>query len=112
MSEREAGLERPRNPSSLIEVQAGAVVSRTLIRRPSGNVTLFAFDEGEGLAEHTTPHEALIQGLAGEAEIVIGREVHRLEVGEAIHLPASVPHAVRALSPFKMILVMLKNAES
>jgi quercetin dioxygenase-like cupin family protein len=111
VSDPKGGLERPRNPASIIEVQKGAVVSRTVLRRASGNVTVFAFDEGEGLAEHTTPHEAIIWGLAGEAEITVGGEAHRLETGEALHLPASVPHAVRALSPFKMVLVMLKNAD-
>jgi quercetin dioxygenase-like cupin family protein len=105
------GLERPAELASLIEVQDGAVVSRTVIRRPSGNVTLFAFDADEGLSEHATPHDAIVVGLGGEAEISIAGEPHVLEAGEALHLPASIPHALRALSPFRMMLVMLKNAE-
>ena len=111
MNREMTGLERPAQPASLVEVQAGAVVSRTLIKRRSGNVTLFAFDADEGLSEHTTPHDAIILGLGGEAEISIAGEPHVLEAGEALYLPASIPHALRALSPFRMMLVMLRNAE-
>ncbi|MCL7978900.1 MAG: cupin domain-containing protein [marine benthic group bacterium] len=111
MSDRDNPLERPTTPGSIIELQQGAVVSRTIVRQPSGNVTLFAFDEGEGLAEHVTPHEAMILALEGDAEITVGSDRHRLRDGEALHLPASVPHGIRARSPFKMMLVMLKKAE-
>jgi len=107
----DTGLERPVEPGLLIEPQAGAVVSRTVLKQPSGSVTLFAFDEGEGLAEHTTPHHALIYGLDGEAEITIGSKPHVVTPGRALHLPADIPHAVRAVSPFKMMLVMLKRSE-
>ena len=108
----DTGLERPIEPGLLIESQAGAVVSRTLLKQPSGSVTIFAFDGGEGLSEHTTPHQALIYGLDGEAEITIGSTPHVVTPGRALHLPADVPHAVRALSPFKMMLVMLKRSET
>lgn len=108
----DSGLERPIEPGLLIESQAGAVVSRTLLKQPSGSVTVFAFDGGEGLSEHTTPHHAVICGLEGEAEIVIGSTPHIMTPGRALHLPADVPHAVRALSPFKMMLVMLKRSET
>ena len=108
----DSGLERPIEPGLLIESQAGAVVSRTLLKQPSGSVTVFAFDGGEGLSEHTTPHHALICGLEGEAEIMIGSTPHVMTPGRALHLPADVPHAVRALSPFKMMLVMLKRSET
>lgn len=108
----DTGLERPIEPGLLIESQAGAVVSRTLLKQPSGSVTVFAFDGGEGLSEHTTPHHALICGLEGEAEIMIGSTPHVMTPGRALHLPADVPHAVRALSPFKMMLVMLKRSET
>lgn len=111
MTDRDSLFERPARPGSMIELQRGAVVSRTIIRQPSGNVTLFAFDEGEGLAEHVTPHEAMLLALEGDAEITIGSVSHRLREGEALHLPASVSHGIRALSPFKMILVMLTKAE-
>ena len=106
----DTGLERPIEPGLLIESQAGAVVSRTLLKQPSGSVTVFAFDGGEGLSEHTTPHHALICGLEGEAEIMIGSTPHVMTPGRALHLPADVPHAVRAVSPFKMMLVMLKRS--
>ena len=107
----ETGLERPVDPGLLLETQAGAVVSRTVLKQPSGSVTLFAFDAGEGLSEHTTPHHALIYGLEGEAEITIAETRHIVASGRALHLPADVPHAVRALSPFKMMLVMLKQSK-
>lgn len=111
MSDRDNLLGGPSKPASMIEWQRGAVVSRTIVRQPSGNITLFAFDEGEGLAEHVTPHDAMLLGLAGDAEVTVGPDRHRLQEGEALHLPASVPHGIRALSPFKMMLVMLKKAE-
>jgi quercetin dioxygenase-like cupin family protein len=110
MNREAAGLERAAELASLIEVQAGAIVSRTIIKRPSGSVTLFAFDAGESLSEHTTPHDAIILGLGGEAEITIAGSAQILAKGEALHLPADVPHAVRAVSAFRMMLIMLRNA--
>jgi quercetin dioxygenase-like cupin family protein len=104
-------LSRPAPLASLVEVQAGAVVSRIVLKERSGNVTLFAFGAGEGLTEHTTPHEALVVGVDGEAEITIGGEAHAVAAGEGLRLPAGVPHAVRALSPFRMMLVMLRRLE-
>jgi quercetin dioxygenase-like cupin family protein len=93
----------------MVEYQEGAVVSRTIIEKPKGTVTLFAFAEGEGLSEHTTPYDALVQVLDGEVEITIGGESFRLGEGEMIIMPADVPHALRALGRFKMLLVMVKN---
>jgi quercetin dioxygenase-like cupin family protein len=110
MNREAAGLERAAEPGSLIDVQAGAIVSRMLIKRPSGSVTLFAFDAGESLSEHTTPHDAIILGLGGEAEITIAGSAQTLGKGEALHLPADVPHAIRATSAFRMMLIMLRNA--
>lgn len=107
-----SGLDRPVEPALLVEPQAGAVVSRTVLKQPTGSVTLFAFAAGEGLSEHTTPHEALIHGLEGEAEITIGATRHLVSSGQALHLPADVPHAVRAVTSFKMMLVMLRRSES
>lgn len=101
----------PFAPASLVEPQTGAIVSRTILKQPSGSITLFAFDAGEGLSEHTTPHEALIHVLDGEAEVSIGGTPHRVRPGEALHLPAGVPHAVQARSPFRMMLVMLRRSE-
>ena len=111
MNREAAGLERTAELASLIEVQAGAIVSRILIKRPSGSVTLFAFDAGESLSEHTTPHDAIVLGLGGEAEITIGGSAQTLGQSEALHLPAATPHAVRALTAFRMMLVMLRNSE-
>ena len=93
----------------MVEYQEGAIVSRTIIEKPKGTVTLFAFAEGEGLSEHTTSYDALVQVLDGEVEITIGSESFRLGEGEMIIMPAEVPHALRALSRFKMLLVMVKN---
>ena len=111
MNREAAGPERAAELASLIEVQAGAIVSRILIKRPSGSVTLFAFDAGESLSEHTTPHDAIILGLGGEAEITIAGSAQTVGAGVALHLPADVPHAVRALTAFRMMLVMLRSSE-
>lgn len=93
----------------LVDYQDGAVVSRTLIDKKTGTVTLFAFDEGEGLSEHTTPFDALVHILDGEAEIRIGGDTHRLVQGDMIIMPADIPHALRALKRYKMLLVMVKS---
>ncbi len=103
-------LSAPEPVLGLIEVQPGAVVSRTVMKERSGSVTLFAFDAGEGLSEHSTPHEALVVGLDGEADVTIGGVAALVTAGQALRLPASVPHAVRARSPFRMLLVMLRRA--
>lgn len=94
--------------SDLIAFQAGAVVSRTLVKKPAGTVTVFAFDRGEGLSEHTAPFDALVLGLEGEADISISGVEHRVARGQLLELPAGRPHAVRAVTPFKMLLVMIR----
>ena len=94
---------------ALVEYQEGAIVSRTIMDKPQGTVTLFAFSEGEGLSEHTTPCEALVQVLDGESEVTIGGEAFHLDEGEIIVMPADIPHALRALGRFKMLLVMIKT---
>ncbi len=93
----------------MVEYQEGSVVSRTIIDKPQGTVTLFAFAEGEGLSEHTTPYDALVQVLDGEVEVTIGGEAFHLNEGEMIVMPANIPHALRALGRFKMLLVMVKK---
>jgi quercetin dioxygenase-like cupin family protein len=93
----------------MVEYQEGAVVSRTIIDKPQGTVTLFAFAEGEGLSEHTTPYDALVQVMDGKVEITIDSKAYSLDEGEMIVMPADIPHALRALSRFKMLLVMVKN---
>jgi len=93
----------------LIDYQAGSVVSRTIIDEKAGTCTLFAFDEGEGLSEHTTPFDALVYLLDGEAEITISGKPHNLKAGDMILMPADKPHALRAQKRFKMMLVMIKT---
>jgi quercetin dioxygenase-like cupin family protein len=88
--------------------QDGAVVSREIVKTPAGSVTLFAFDEGQGLSEHTVPFDALVQVVDGQAEIMISGRTHRVQVGEMILLPAGEPHALKALKRFKMILTMVR----
>ncbi len=93
----------------LVSYQEGSVVSRTLIDKETGTVTLFAFDEGEGLSEHTAPYDALVYVYNGEAEITISGEPHTVRKGETIIMPANDPHALRATTPFKMMLVMIRS---
>ncbi len=94
--------------ADLVQYQPGAVVSRTLIKKPTGTVTAFAFDTGEGLSEHTAPFDALVLMVDGEAEIAISGVTHRVKAADIIMLPAQQPHAVKALTKFKMILVMIR----
>ena len=89
--------------------QGGSVVSRTLIDKENGTVTLFAFDEGQGLSEHTAPFDALIITVDGEGEVTISGVTSGLKEGEMIILPAGKPHAVKAVRRFKMLLVMIRN---
>ncbi|MBI2161664.1 MAG: cupin domain-containing protein [Candidatus Rokubacteria bacterium] len=93
----------------LVGYQDGAVVSRTVLKRPAGNVTLFAFDAGQELSEHTAPYDALVQVLDGEAEIAIAGRPHRVRAGDMIVMPANQPHAVRAPARFKMLLTMIRS---
>ena len=97
------------NLSDLIDYQTGAVVSRQLAKTPGGSVTVFAFDEGEGLSEHTTPHEALLQVVDGVALIEIVGDTYQVGEGQVIRLPGCVPHAVQAEQRFKMLLVMIRS---
>ena len=105
----EGTLMGPQNLRGLIQVQAGSVVSRTLVKKSTGTVTLFAFDQGEGLSEHSTPHDALVQILEGKATITVGGTPHAVGTGEVLSLPADVPHALTAPEPFKMLLIMIKE---
>jgi quercetin dioxygenase-like cupin family protein len=93
----------------LVSYQQGAVVSRTLVKHPMGNVTAFAFDAGQGLSEHTAAFDALVQMIEGQAEISIAGKPFHVEAGETILLPANQPHAVTALTPFKMLLTMIRS---
>lgn len=96
------------NAAEFAGYQDGAVVSRQIIKKPAGSVTFFAFDEDEGLSEHTAPFDALVQVLEGEAEITVSGQAHRVRGGEMILLPAGQPHALKALKRFKMLLTMIR----
>lgn len=102
-------LSAPISLADLLEYQAGSVVSRTLVKKATGTLTLFAFDADQGLSEHSTPHDAVVQVMDGEAEITIGGVAHRVRAGQGLLLPANVPHAVAAPVPFKMMLVMIRE---
>ncbi len=93
----------------LVAYQGGSVVSRIVVKRETGNVTLFAFDTGQELSEHTSPYDALVQVVDGEAEITIAGRPYRVRAGEMIVMPAQQPHALRALSRFKMMLTMIRS---
>ena len=95
--------------AGLVEYGQGAVVSRTLIENEAGTVTLFAFDEGQGLSEHTAPFDALVQVVDGQGEFIIGGKSCAVSAGQIILMPADVPHAVRATTRFKMLLTMLRK---
>jgi quercetin dioxygenase-like cupin family protein len=95
--------------AGLVDYQPGAVVSRTLLKRPAGTVTAFAFDQGEGLSEHTAAFDALVYLVEGTAEIAVGGVPQRVSAGDILRLPAGIPHALKALSRFKMLLVMIRE---
>ncbi len=92
----------------LAAYQEGAVVSRQITKADAGNVTLFAFDAGQELSEHTAPFDALVHVLEGQAEVRIGGHPSTLQAGDAIVMPAGIPHALRALQRFKMLLTMIR----
>jgi quercetin dioxygenase-like cupin family protein len=97
------------NLAALIDYQTGSVVSRTLIDKKTGTVTLFAFAEGQGLSEHTAPFDAFVHIIDGEAEITISGNSITVKEGELVIMPANEPHALRALQKFKMILIMIRQ---
>jgi len=92
----------------VVAYQEHSVVSREIVRKPSGTMTVFAFDEGEGLSEHTAPFDAVVYLLEGEAEIGIDGKPHSVKEGEMIIMPANKPHALKAVTRYKMLLMMLK----
>ena len=95
--------------AALVDYQDGAVVSRTLIDKKAGTITLFAFDRGQALSEHTAPFDALVYVVDGDAEITIEGAARLLHRGQLIVMPAGKPHAVRAVEKFKMLLVMIRE---
>ena len=94
--------------NDLVAYHDGSVVSKTLIDKKIGTVTLFSFDAGQGLSEHTVPYDAFVQVVDGEAEVVIKGEAHTVVAGQMIIMPANIPHELKAVKPFKMLLVMIR----
>jgi quercetin dioxygenase-like cupin family protein len=109
MTMTESLAARVLHTTELVSYQEGAVVSRTLINQKTGTVTLFAFDTGQELSEHTAPYDALVQVLDGETEISIAGQPYHLETGDSIIMPANDPHAVKAVTQFKMMLTMIRS---
>ena len=102
-------LSRVIRPADLVDYQSDAIVSRAIAEKPTGTVTVFAFDEGQALSEHTAPFDAMVQVLDGEAELTIEAEPFRLAAGQVLIMPANVPHAVKAVKRFKMLLTMIRS---
>lgn len=99
----------PISLEDLIEYQEGAVVSREIMRKETGTVTIFAFDKGEGLSEHTAPFDAMVQVIDGRAEITISGNKNLVDEGDMIIMPANDPHALHAVEKFKMVLTMIRS---
>jgi len=100
------------NMKDLVSYQTGSVVSRTLIGKSAGTVTVFAFDSGQGLSEHTAPFDAMVQIIDGTADITIEGALFKVKQGEMIIMPANRPHALKANEKFKMILIMIRKQQS
>ena len=94
--------------SELVSYHEGSVVSKTLIDKKVGTVTMFSFDSGQGLSEHTVPYDAFVQVVDGEAEVVINGEAQTVGAGQMIIMPANIPHELKAVKPFKMLLTMIR----
>lgn len=94
---------------NMVEYSAGGVISKQVLKNPSGNITLFSFDQGQGLSEHTAPFDAVVQVLDGEAQILIGGKPNLVKKGQTIIMPAHVSHALQAVQRFKMLLTMIKG---
>jgi len=109
MTAKDDLMDNPVVLKELMAYQKGSVVSRQLMKKEAGNVTLFAFDKNEGLSEHTAPFDALIYILDGEAEIFINKKCHKVKTGDTLIMPAHIPHALKAIEKFKMLLVMIKS---
>ena len=97
------------NINNSIEYSNDAIVSKPVLNREEGTVTLFAFDKGQSLSEHTTPFDAIVQVIDGKVKIIIDRKPYLIQKGELIIMPANIPHAVEAIEKFKMLLVMIKS---
>lgn len=96
------------NLAGEIDYAAGSVVSKTLLDKKTGTLTLFSFDSGQGLSEHTSPYDATVQVIEGEAQLTIGGKLVKAGAGELVIMPANIPHSVRAEKRFKMLLIMIR----
>ena len=108
MSDLLQQLSKPASLASLVKIQQGTVVSKALIQKPEGTLTVFAFDQFQGLSKHTAPFDAIVTVLEGEADMTVEDEVFRVKNGESLCFPKGSIHAVDAVTPFKMSLVMIK----
>jgi quercetin dioxygenase-like cupin family protein len=97
------------NLSENVTYAIDSVVSKTLLKKDTGNITLFSFDKGQGLSEQTSPYDAVVYILEGKAEITIGGDPHTVEAGQMLIMPADVPHALNAAEQFKMLLIMIRG---
>lgn len=102
-------MTQPQNINQAIQYQDGSVVSKEIVNKPTGTITLFAFDKGQGLSEHTAPYDALVIITEGAAEITVSGVKHEVKSGEMILMPAHAPHALKAIESFKMTLTMIKS---
>ena len=98
--------------SDLVSYQDGSIVSRTLIDKPVGTVTIFAFDQGQGLSEHAAPFDAMVHVLEGEVDLTLSGIPHSMKAGDVIVMPANETHALKALKPFKILLTMIRQPET
>jgi quercetin dioxygenase-like cupin family protein len=102
-------IAKPLALADLVDYQKSSVVSKQLLNKKTGSLTVFAFDRGEGLSEHTAPYDASVFILDGKATILIDGKLHHLKKGEMIIMPAGIPHALKAIQPFKMLLIMIRS---
>ena len=109
MSEKSDIKGKAFNLEQFVDYADGSVVSKTLLKKDIGNVTLFAFDKGQGLSEHTAPFDAVVYILDGQAEVTIGGQAQIVSAGEMLIMPANIAHALHAKTPYKMLLVMIRG---
>ncbi|MFC1872685.1 cupin domain-containing protein [Chloroflexota bacterium] len=107
--DKDAIVRQVNNIAESVEYQQGSIVSKTVMEKATGTLTLFAFDKGQGLSEHTAPFDALVYVFDGEAEVTISGKPMLLKQGEMVIMPADEPHALKAIDSFKMMLVMIKS---
>lgn len=101
-------IEEAKSLVNLVDYQDDSIVSKEIIKKDKGTVTIFAFDKGQGLSEHIAPFDALVYIFDGKAQISIAKKAHQLKAGETIIMPANKPHSLKAVERFKMLLVMIK----